>query len=102
MSGTTSAAAGPAPDVLVDARGQRCPLPVIRLARAAIDAGPGALVRVLATDPAAASDVPAFCRMRGHTLVATGDAGDGATAYDVLVADPEGGPLSATGPAAGR
>lgn len=73
------------PDVVVDARGQRCPLPVIRLARAAADAGPGALVRVLATDPAAATDVPAFCRMRGHRLEATDDAGDGATSYDVRV-----------------
>lgn len=75
----------PPPDAQVDARGQRCPLPVIRLARAAADLGPGALVRVLATDPAAASDVPAFCRMRGHALEAVSDAGDGATAYDVRV-----------------
>ncbi|GAA1895315.1 sulfurtransferase TusA family protein [Lapillicoccus jejuensis] len=80
-----SADAAVGPDAEVDARGQRCPLPVIRLARAAADLGPGALVRVLATDPAAATDVPAFCRMRGHALVATQDAGDGATAYDVRV-----------------
>jgi tRNA 2-thiouridine synthesizing protein A len=30
-------------------------------------------VRLLATDPAARSDVAAFCRMRGHELVATTD-----------------------------
>lgn len=57
--------------VLLDARGERCPLPVIRLGRLARDLGPGALVRLLATDPAAASDVPAFCRMRGHELLST-------------------------------
>ena len=41
--------------VEVDARGLRCPLPVIRLAAAARDAAAGTVVTVLATDPAAAS-----------------------------------------------
>ena len=54
---------------LLDARGERCPLPVIRLGRLARELEDGALVRLLATDPAARSDVPAFCRMRGHALV---------------------------------
>jgi TusA-related sulfurtransferase len=52
----------------VDARGLRCPLPVIRLAAAARDAPAGALITVLATDPAARHDVPAWCRMRDHEL----------------------------------
>lgn len=51
---------------LVDARGLRCPLPVIRLAARARDLPAGALVTVLATDPAARHDVPAWARMRGH------------------------------------
>ena len=58
-----------ADEVVVDARGERCPLPVIRLARA-VSEGPGLrVVTVLATDPAAAHDVPAWCRMRGHRFV---------------------------------
>ena len=57
--------------VVVDARGLRCPLPVIRLAAAARDAGSGSLVTVLWTDPAARHDVPAWARMRGHELVGT-------------------------------
>jgi tRNA 2-thiouridine synthesizing protein A len=52
----------------VDARGLRCPLPVIRLAAAARDAAAGTVVTVLATDPAARHDVPAWCRMRGQEL----------------------------------
>ena len=52
----------------VDARGLRCPLPVIRLAEAAQDAPPGTWVVVLATDPAARYDIPAWCRMRHHEL----------------------------------
>lgn len=53
-------------EILVDARGLRCPLPVIRLAEAARDATPGDVIEVWATDPAAAADIPAWCRMRGQ------------------------------------
>lgn len=56
---------------LVDARGLRCPLPVIRLAAAAKGLPAGAELTVLSTDPAARLDVPAWCRMRGHEHVAT-------------------------------
>lgn len=62
----------PAPDrvspIEIDARGLRCPLPVIRLAQAARDAPAGMLLVVLATDPAARYDIPAWCRMRGHEI----------------------------------
>ena len=72
--------------VVVDARGLRCPVPVIRLGAAMRDLEPGALARLLATDPAARSDVAAFCRMRGHVLVETSEA-DGVAAYLVRRAD---------------
>ena len=52
------------PDVL-DCRGQRCPLPVIALARRLPELPVGAVLRVLADDPAAANDIPAWCRLRG-------------------------------------
>lgn len=54
---------------VVDARGLRCPLPVIRLARVASTLPAGSLVTVWSTDPAAVHDVPAWARMRGHTIV---------------------------------
>ncbi|GAA1403524.1 MULTISPECIES: sulfurtransferase TusA family protein [Oerskovia] len=57
------------PGTLVDARGLRCPLPVIRLAAAARDHAPGDVLTVWSTDPAARHDVPAWARMRGHTVV---------------------------------
>jgi tRNA 2-thiouridine synthesizing protein A len=65
------------PEVL-DCRGQRCPLPVIALARRLPELPVGAVLRVLADDPAAAVDIPAWCRMRGQEYV--GGAGD---AHDV-------------------
>lgn len=79
---------------VVDARGQRCPLPVIRLAQAVRDDPDATEVVVLATDPAAAHDIPAWCRMRGHRLVERRDEGDH-TAYVVAV-------VRASGPEAGR
>lgn len=55
--------------MIVDARGLRCPLPIIRLAAAARIAPPGTEITVLWTDPAARHDIPAWARMRGHAMV---------------------------------
>ena len=63
------ATAGDAHQVVVDARGRRCPQPVIMLARAARTAVAGDELTVLSTDPAAGPDIAAWCRMRGHRLV---------------------------------
>ena len=66
----------------LNARGQRCPLPVIRLGALLKDLPPGEEVVLLATDPAARSDVAAFCRMRGHDLVSVEDRpGEGGPAH---------------------
>jgi tRNA 2-thiouridine synthesizing protein A len=53
--------------VTVDSRGRRCPLPIIDLAAAARTSKAGTLITVLADDPAAATDIPAWCRMRGQS-----------------------------------
>lgn len=53
----------------VDSRGKRCPAPVIDLARAMSQASAGDVVAVLADDPAAATDIPAWCRLRGHEFL---------------------------------
>lgn len=58
-------------DLVVDARGLRCPAPVIALARVAKGAPAGAVVVVWWTDPAARHDIPAWARMRGHEVLAT-------------------------------
>jgi tRNA 2-thiouridine synthesizing protein A len=60
-----------APDVTVEARGVLCPVPIIRLARAAGALPEGSLVELLTDDPAAEYDVPAWCRLRGHELLST-------------------------------
>ena len=59
--------------IVLDCRGQRCPLPVIALAKRIRDVQIGDVVRVLADDPAAANDIPAWCRMKGQELLAAAD-----------------------------
>lgn len=66
----------------VDARGLRCPLPVLRLRRAAEEAG-GGVIELLATDPAARTDVPAFCASKGWVLESVTEQDGGATLYRV-------------------
>jgi len=61
--------------ITLDCLGQRCPLPVIALARAIRAVAVGDVVRVLADDPAAANDIPAWCRMKEQELVS----GEGTT-----------------------
>jgi TusA-related sulfurtransferase len=53
-------------DVVLDCLGRPCPVPVIELARAVAAARVGSVVEVVSDDPAAALDVPAWCRMRGQ------------------------------------
>ncbi len=56
---------------IVEALGVLCPVPIIRLARVAATLPPGSLVALLTDDPAAEHDVPAWCRLRGHALLAS-------------------------------
>lgn len=81
----TSHPAGPAGgddvDTEVDARGLACPIPVIELARAVEGEAVGAIVRLLATDPAAKVDVPVWCRMQRQGLREATEADDGSWAF---------------------
>ena len=57
-------------DVEIDAKGLKCPLPVLRLRQKLAVLRPGQVVRLLADDPMAEIDVPQFCAEVGHRLVA--------------------------------
>ena len=58
------------PETMLDTRGLKCPLPVLRARKAMQGSRPGG-ARVLATDPAAVRDFQAFCEATGHELVDT-------------------------------
>ena len=70
-------------DLVLDCRGRRCPLPILELARHIGDVEVGETVAVLADDPAARSDVPAWCRMRGHLYLGASESADGTPTYTV-------------------
>ncbi len=52
----------------LDCLGRRCPIPVIELAKALPLVEVGAVIEVLSDDPASASDIPAWCRLRGQSF----------------------------------
>lgn len=55
--------------IRVDARRLLCPMPVIRTQDAAQSLNPGDVIEVLCTDPGASQDIPAWCRIHGHTVL---------------------------------
>ena len=55
--------------IVLDCLGQRCPLPVIALAKKIRDVPVGEVIRVLADDPAAPNDIRAWCRMKEQEFV---------------------------------
>ncbi len=56
-------------DVLVDARELMCPMPVMAATKAARRMEPGQLLKVMATDKGALSDIPAWAEASGHEVV---------------------------------
>jgi tRNA 2-thiouridine synthesizing protein A len=63
-------------DAELDVRGMLCPLPVLRARKRLSAMKPGEILRILATDPAAAIDFPHYCTESGHTLLSTDRQGD--------------------------
>lgn len=50
----------------IDARGLRCPLPVLKLEKWLDGAAPNQRVTILVSDPVARIDIPHFCNQHGH------------------------------------
>ena len=51
----------------IDARGLKCPLPVLKMEKRLDALPPGATLIILATDPMAKIDIPLYCRQNGHS-----------------------------------
>lgn len=58
-----------APDVVLDARGIHCPMPVLKTKKALDGINAGQILKVMATDPGAKADIPAFLGRVGHELI---------------------------------
>jgi tRNA 2-thiouridine synthesizing protein A len=57
------------PDATLDAKGLKCPLPVLKARKAMKEMKPGAVLRVYATDPGAVKDFEHFCKTTGAHLL---------------------------------
>jgi tRNA 2-thiouridine synthesizing protein A len=64
---------GAAPLLSIDALGRKCPIPIIMLAEQIRDVPVGGVIAVLADDPAAYTDVPAWCALKSHECVFRAD-----------------------------
>jgi len=65
------------PSLTIDALGKKCPIPIIMLADRIRDVRIGQLIAVLADDPAAKSDLPAWCALKSQEFVRTDELENG-------------------------
>jgi len=61
-------------NTIVDTKGMKCPLPVLKARKALKDVAPGGIMIVLATDPGAKTDFEHFCKTTGCRLVEASEA----------------------------
>jgi tRNA 2-thiouridine synthesizing protein A len=81
----------PTPDIEVaataDTSGMLCPLPVFRAALALGQLEAGQVLELICTDPGSLTDIPAFARRRGDTLLAV-DEGDATQVFWLQKGEP--------------
>jgi tRNA 2-thiouridine synthesizing protein A len=60
-------------DKELDARGLKCPLPILRTKKSLSDMASGQVLRILATDPGSVKDFQAFAKQTGNTLLSSAE-----------------------------
>ena len=61
----------------IDALGRKCPIPIIMLAERIREVAIGETIAVLADDPAAKSDLPAWCMLKSQEYLETRELASG-------------------------
>jgi len=56
-------------ETLLDVKGLKCPMPLLKAKKALNELDPGALLRVIATDPGSERDFETFSAQSGHALL---------------------------------
>ena len=56
-------------ETTLDLSGLLCPLPVLKARKRLEAMAPGDILKVIATDPMSAIDMPHFCNQQGHALL---------------------------------
>jgi TusA-related sulfurtransferase len=57
------------PDLVYDARGLLCPIPIIRTSERIREMTTGEVIEVISDDPGIQVDMPAWCQSAGHKLL---------------------------------
>ena len=65
---------------ILDVKGLNCPMPLLKAKKTLNEMGPGAQLRVFATDPGSVRDFEVFARQSGNLLLASAEA-DGVYSY---------------------
>ena len=71
MSGQNDLEPSDKPALILDLKGLKCPLPVLRTRKALKPLNPGSIIDIETTDPLAGLDITHMCNVDGHTLVAS-------------------------------
>lgn len=69
-------------DLVLDARGLQCPMPIVKAKKAIDSLQPGQVLEIQATDPGSRADIAAWSRSTGHELLSASEA-DGVFTYTV-------------------
>jgi tRNA 2-thiouridine synthesizing protein A len=69
----STAIAASKPALTLDALGKKCPIPIIMLADRIREIPVGQTIEVLADDPAAKTDLPAWCALKSQEFVGAAD-----------------------------
>lgn len=69
-------------EIEIDARGLKCPEPLMLVRNKMMDIQSGEVLKVLATDPSTAWDFPNFCKFIGHQMLSH-EEGDGEYTYRI-------------------
>jgi len=70
------------PPEIIDCRGLKCPLPVLKLEKRIEAVAVGTPLVVLATDPMAKVDIPLYCRQHGHDCAVSSE--DGVLRFELV------------------
>ncbi|MEO6823364.1 MAG: sulfurtransferase TusA family protein [Nitrosospira sp.] len=68
-------------DKELDVRGLNCPLPILRTKKSLVDMTSGQILKIIATDPAAAIDFQVFAEQTGNELLISSETGGEFTFY---------------------
>ncbi len=58
-------------DLEIDVVGLKCPLPVLKLKKRIEPLDPGSVVKLLTSDSTTLNDVPNYCELAGHEVIAS-------------------------------